>query len=115
MLLLTQIIRVKKLSAAVLFSYVLLYLCIIFHFHPLHLNTSYESIKIDYSSTPSGSKHNSFHCQVCHIITSFNYLDVSEKYSLSVKLFDSQVIVSDETLPLAQTLFTPQLRAPPII
>ncbi|KUG24704.1 hypothetical protein ASZ90_005485 [hydrocarbon metagenome] len=42
-------------------------------------------------------------------------MDVSEKYSLSVKLFDSQVIVSDETLPLAQTLFTPQLRAPPII
>lgn len=112
---LIKITQTRRLSLTVLFFYALLYLCITFHFHPFHINTDNELLKNVSSSANTNNNHANFHCEICHITASFNYLKVSQNNLTAITFLDSKVIISDNTFHLNNLLYTPQLRAPPIV
>lgn len=115
MLSLIKITQEKRLSLTVLFFYVLLYLCITFHFHPLYIYTENEVLKSVNPTANNNNNHANFHCEICHITASFNYLKVSENNLTAITFLDSKVIILDNTFHLNNLLYTSQLRAPPIV
>ncbi len=109
-----KILRTRKTSTAVLFLYVLLYLCIAFHFHPVNFEIYAEH---DFKATTEATQVNSvsLHCELCHISNNFYQIvyhafDESDiilpKIDFSVKLISHLTKLSE---------ITHDLRAPPIV
>lgn len=107
-----KILRTRKTSTIVLFLYVLLYLCIAFHFHPVNFELYTEhNLKTTTETTQVNSS--SLHCELCHISNNFYQIvyHVFDESDIILPKIDFSVTLISHLTKLSE--ITHNLRAPP--
>ncbi len=108
-----NILRSKKLNAAVLVLYVLLYLCIVFHFHNVDLR--YGLFDGNISSSKVATTSAAFHCEVCHLQSNFYPEPVIFSDNNLILLPQSTIVLSFAKIVQSDQNQLPNLRAPPTV
>lgn len=114
MILMQKISQSRKLSTSVLILYSLLYLCLVFHFHPININGVEHSFVTNQHHGLSSS-HQKLHCEICHLLSTFNYIPASDFTISEISLISFNEF-NFQSIPLQRLSFSSNsLRAPPIV
>lgn len=115
MILMQKISQSRKLSTSVLILYSLLYLCLVFHFHPINIVNGTEHSFINSQHDGLSGSHQTLHCDICHLLSTFNYIPASD-FTISEFSLISFDEFNFQSIPLQRLSFSSNsLRAPPIV
>lgn len=115
MILMQKISQTRKLGTAVLVLYSLLYLCLVFHFHPINIVNGAEHSFVNSQHDGLSSSHQTLHCEICHLLSTFNYIPASDFTISEISLISFDEF-NFQSIPLQSLSFSSNsLRAPPTV
>lgn len=115
MILMQKISQSRKLGTAVLVLYSFLYLCLVFHFHPINIVSGDEYSLVNCEDDGLSNSHQKLHCEICHLLSTFNYIPASDFTISEISLISFDEF-NFQSIPLQRLSFSSNsLRAPPIV